>query len=84
MTCTHGNCRRRIPSNRPVWTPSDTAGAREAGWFIWDNRAPVYFREQAIDGMVICPEHRATERGKRMEALHDESIKATQSAKAAL
>lgn len=76
MKCTYGRCPKKLPSKRPVWSKADTAAARAAGWFVWSSHAPVWFLGQEIEGMVMCPEHRATERGKRMESLHDESIKA--------
>lgn len=75
MKCTLFDCPKKAPSKWPVWSKADTDAARAAGWFIWDERAPVWFLHQEIEGMVFCPEHRATARGKRLEALHDESLK---------
>lgn len=75
MNCTLGKCPRVVLSKGGIWREKDTVAARASGWFIYDERAPVWFLGQEILGMAMCPECRATDRGKRMEALHGESLK---------
>ncbi len=76
MNCVIGRCAESFHSRHPTWNDADTARAREAGWFIWDDRAPVAFKDQCIHGMAICPAHRKSVDGKRLEAMHNESLKA--------
>lgn len=80
MKCTYGGCREVAFSEGRVWSESDTRRARNKGWFIYDKSAPARFLGQEIAGMALCPVHAATDRGKRLEALHNESLKATEAA----
>lgn len=73
MMCTE-KCSKHWAGRGPVWNRADTRRAREAGWFIYDSGAPAWFKGKAIAGLVLCPKHRATPRGKFLEALHNEAI----------
>jgi len=75
MRCTE-KCSRTRHARRGIWTHGDTRRARKAGWFIYDTGAPAWFKGEAIAGLALCPEHRATARGKFLEALHNEAIEA--------
>lgn len=74
MKCTVDGCKRSWPVRVRRWSPADSEAMRAAGWFVWDRRAPVYWRKQCVQGMVICPDCRRTLEGQRQEQEHDAAL----------